>query len=67
MREVLQRGIDDGTLLTDLPVDVLYQLWGGLLLGASRSMVQREGSVERAGAAASSLFLKGASRPTSVR
>jgi len=63
VRAVLHRGIDDGTLRDDLPLDALYQLWGGLLMGASRSLGPLEHSIERAGAAATSLFLEGASRP----
>jgi len=62
VQAVLQRGIDDGTLRGDLPIDTLYQLWGGLLMGASRSMGPLDNSIERAGAAVSSLFLDGASR-----
>jgi len=68
IRAVLQRGIDDGSLRGDLPVDVLAQMWGGLLDRALRSMAQLDNGVERASAAVSSLFLHGAaSTPSYTR
>jgi hypothetical protein len=56
--------MDDGTLRDDLPLEVLAQLWGGLLSGAIRSIGELDNGVERAGAAVSSLFLHGAEGPT---
>jgi AcrR family transcriptional regulator len=64
IRAVLRRGMDDGTLRDDLPLEVLAQLWGGLLSGAIRSIGELDNGVERAGAAVSSLFLHGAEGPT---
>ena len=49
-------------------VDVLAQMWGGLLDRALRSMAQLDNGVERASAAVSSLFLHGAaSTPSYTR
>jgi TetR/AcrR family transcriptional repressor of mexCD-oprJ operon len=62
IRAVLQRGMDDGTLRNDLPLELLTGLWGGLLGGALRSMSRgvHDVGVEAMSAAAASLFLRGA-------
>jgi TetR/AcrR family transcriptional repressor of mexCD-oprJ operon len=59
LRAVLRRGVEDGTIRRDLPVEVLAQLWGGLLVSTIRSMRQFDIGVERASAAMSSVFLHG--------
>jgi AcrR family transcriptional regulator len=60
IRAVFERGIADGTLRGDLPAEVLARLFGALLGGALRSMVQFDGGIERTSAAVCSLFLHGA-------
>jgi AcrR family transcriptional regulator len=60
LRTVLRRGMEDGTIRQDLPVEVLAQLWGGLLVSTIRSMRQFDIGVERASASMSSVFLRGA-------
>jgi hypothetical protein len=52
--------MEDGTIRQDLPVEVLAQLWGGLLVSTIRSMGQFDIGVERASASMSSVFLRGA-------
>jgi TetR/AcrR family transcriptional repressor of mexCD-oprJ operon len=64
VRAVLRRGVEDGTLRHDLPMEVLVQLWGGLLAGAFRSMGELDNSVESASAAVISMFLQGATERT---
>jgi len=63
LRAVLRRGITDGTLRSDLPVDALAQLFGGLLVAAIRWASQHDGGVERTSAAMNSVFLHGAESP----
>jgi AcrR family transcriptional regulator len=60
LRAVLERGMTDGTLRSDLPVEALAQLWGGLLQAAIRWTTQLDGGVERTSAAMNSVFLHGA-------
>jgi TetR/AcrR family transcriptional repressor of mexCD-oprJ operon len=62
LRAVLRRGMTDGTLRSDLPVEALAQLWGGLLQAAIRWASQLDGGVERTSAAMNSVFLHGAER-----
>ena len=59
LRAVLRRGMTEGTLRQDLPVEVLARFWGGLLVSTIRSMRQFGLGVERASAAMSSVFLYG--------
>ena len=59
LRAVLRRGMEDGTIRQDLSVEILAQLWGGLLASTIRSMRQFDIGVERASAAMSSVFLHG--------
>jgi TetR/AcrR family transcriptional repressor of mexCD-oprJ operon len=66
LRAVLSRGIEDGTIRQDFPVEFLAHLWGGMLVSTIRSMRELQIGVERASAAMSSVFLHGAeSRLTS--
>jgi hypothetical protein len=53
----------DGTLRSDIPVDGLAQLWGGLLQAAIRWSSELDGGVERTSAAMNSVFLHGAESP----
>jgi AcrR family transcriptional regulator len=63
IRAVLRRGMADGTLRSDIPVDGLAQLWGGLLQAAIRWSSELDGGVERTSAAMNSVFLHGAESP----
>lgn len=60
IRAIFERGIGDGTLRSDLPAEVLARLFGALLGGAFRSVLQFDGGIERTSAAVCSLFLDGA-------
>jgi TetR/AcrR family transcriptional regulator, mexCD-oprJ operon repressor len=60
LRAVLRRGMTDGTLRSDISVDALAQLWGGLLQAAILWTGQLDGGVERTSAAMNSVFLHGA-------
>jgi TetR/AcrR family transcriptional regulator, mexCD-oprJ operon repressor len=64
IRALLQRGMDDGTLRNDLPLELLGRLWGGLLAGAVHSMNQHnlDMGVEGVSAAVADMFLRGAGR-----
>jgi TetR/AcrR family transcriptional repressor of mexCD-oprJ operon len=59
IRAVFERGVVNGTLRSDLSIDVLTQLWGGLLEAMLRAIGRVEGGVEGASAAVSSLFMEG--------
>lgn len=59
LRAVLRRGMEDGTIRRDLPVEVLARLWGGLLVSTIQSMRAFDIGVERASAAMISVFLHG--------
>jgi AcrR family transcriptional regulator len=60
IRVIFRKGIADGTLRSDLPVELLTRMWGGLLEAVLRTSGNLEGGVERASSAVSSLFLNGA-------
>jgi TetR/AcrR family transcriptional regulator, mexCD-oprJ operon repressor len=60
---VLRRGIDDGTLRTDLTTDELGSLLGSLLQAAARMTAEHQAGVEKAAALATSVFLHGALNP----
>ncbi|MCU1494494.1 MAG: TetR/AcrR family transcriptional regulator [Acidimicrobiaceae bacterium] len=62
IRAVFRRGVADGTLRDDIPIDLLAGIWGGSLAAALRWTSQPDGSVERASAAISNFFLQGAGR-----
>jgi AcrR family transcriptional regulator len=59
IRAVFQRGIEDGSLRSDLPVEVLTQLLRGLLQSSLRSLSFFDDSVERASAAVTEVLLHG--------
>jgi AcrR family transcriptional regulator len=60
MRAVFNRGIEEGLLRQDLPVDVLLQLFAGALMSAVK-LTQHGGlGLEEASAATAALFLDGA-------
>jgi hypothetical protein len=51
--------MEDGTLRSDLPLDVLSNLCGGLIIGAFRSLPFLDNGVERVSAVATETLLKG--------
>jgi TetR/AcrR family transcriptional repressor of mexCD-oprJ operon len=59
IRSVIRRGMEDGTLRSDLPLEVLSNLFGGLIIGAFRTLPYLENGVERASAVATETLLKG--------
>jgi AcrR family transcriptional regulator len=62
IRAVFDRGAAGGELRDDLPVDVLLELFGGVLTSALKLAGQRRLGLEDAAAAATELFLDGARR-----
>ncbi|MEQ4209297.1 helix-turn-helix domain-containing protein [Actinopolymorpha sp. B17G11] len=60
VRDLLRRGIDDGSLRDDLPADVLFAMYTGLLEKALQLVIREQFGVERASASAVSVFLDGA-------
>ena len=60
VRAVLTRGVESGLLRQDLPPDVLFELFRGIL-GAANNLIRHGGlGLEEASAAAASVFLEGA-------
>jgi TetR/AcrR family transcriptional repressor of mexCD-oprJ operon len=60
VRALLARGVRDGTLRADLPADLLFDTFTGLLERALRLVIEKRMGVEQAGAAIGTLFLNGA-------
>jgi TetR/AcrR family transcriptional repressor of mexCD-oprJ operon len=60
LRSVFERGIAEGILRGDVPVDVLYDLFGGLLGAAVRLVGERRIGLEEIAATTTALFLDGA-------
>ncbi|GLW05345.1 hypothetical protein Misp01_04750 [Microtetraspora sp. NBRC 13810] len=63
VRELLRRGVADGTLRDDLPVDVLLGLLTGLLRNVLHMVAGQRLGVEQGSAAVITVFLEGARRP----
>jgi TetR/AcrR family transcriptional repressor of mexCD-oprJ operon len=66
VRSVMRRGVADGTLRRDLPIELLVGLWSGLLGAAIRSLTPLKLGVEPASAAVTSVFLSGAGIPRTL-
>lgn len=62
IRELMRRGIDDGTLRDDLSPEELGHLFGGLLMAANTAGLPRAMGVEQSAAVIASMFLNGARR-----
>jgi AcrR family transcriptional regulator len=62
VRELLRRGAADGTLRTDLPVEILVVMFTGLLEKALELVTRERLGVEQAAAAVIGVFLNGAIR-----
>jgi TetR/AcrR family transcriptional repressor of mexCD-oprJ operon len=62
VRVLLRRGIDDGTLRTDIPPEILLDLFTGLLEKVFQLVAQNRLGTEQAAAAVTSLFLDGTAR-----
>jgi AcrR family transcriptional regulator len=60
IRAVFERGVETGVLRQDIPLDVLRELFGGVLLAAVKLAARPEIGIEEASAAATSVFLAGA-------
>lgn len=60
LHELFQRGMEDGTLRRDLPLDTLLAMFGGLLEAAIRLSTEDGHGVEGASAALATVFLEGA-------
>jgi len=68
VRGLLARGVADGTLRGDLPADLLFELFTGLLEKALYAVLRGQAGIEQASAALNSVFLDGArTRPDPVR
>ncbi|TDE15842.1 TetR/AcrR family transcriptional regulator [Jiangella asiatica] len=62
VRALLRRGVADGELRTDLPAEVLFEMFTGLLERGLRLVERGQLGAEQAGAAITTVFLDGASR-----
>lgn len=62
IRAVFERGVETGVLRQDIPLDVLRELFGGVLLAAAKLAARPDIGIEEASAAATSVFLAGARR-----
>lgn len=60
VRRLLARGVDEGTLRSDLPVELLFDMYTGLLEKALSTILRRAAGVEQAAAAVITVFLDGA-------
>ena len=60
IRAVLARGVDTGRLRDDLPTEVLFELFGGLLAAAVKISGRGLLGLEETAAAVTALFLEGA-------
>ena len=60
IRAVLTRGIDTGRLRDDLPPELLFELFGGLIATAVKISGRRRLGLEETAAATTALFLEGA-------
>jgi TetR/AcrR family transcriptional regulator, mexCD-oprJ operon repressor len=60
LRSVFTRGVDEGVLRADVPVEVLLELFGGLLGAAVRLVGERQLGLEEIAATTTALFLDGA-------
>jgi TetR/AcrR family transcriptional regulator, mexCD-oprJ operon repressor len=56
---LLRRGIADGTLRGDLPPEVLFEIFGGLIEKCLSMVMQKQLGVDQAGDALASIFLDG--------
>ena len=65
IRRVLERGIDEGLLRGDVPVDVQLALFGGVLQAGVRLAGERRLGHEDAAAAVTRAYLDGARTPLS--
>lgn len=59
VRDLLRRGVADGTLRNDLPVEVLFEMFTGLLEKALQLAARQQLGVEPASAAIITVFLDG--------
>jgi AcrR family transcriptional regulator len=60
LRSVFTRGVDEGILGADVPVEVLLELFGGLLGASVRLVGKRQLGLEEIAATTTALFLDGA-------
>ena len=60
LRSVFARGVDEGVLRADVPVEVLLELFGGLLGAAVKLVGERQLGLEEIAATTTALFLDGA-------
>jgi TetR/AcrR family transcriptional repressor of mexCD-oprJ operon len=60
LRDVLARGVRDGSLRTDLPADLLFEMFGALLERALRLTIDEATTPEAAAEAVVTMFLAGA-------
>lgn len=60
IRAVFARGVESGALRDDLPLEILLELFGGLLATAIKLVGRRRIGLEDASAATTRLFLEGA-------
>jgi AcrR family transcriptional regulator len=65
VRDLIGRGVGDGTLRDDLPAELLFEMFSGLLERALYLVIRNQLGIEQASAATATLFLGGAGRAPS--
>ena len=65
IRAVFERGVEEGLLRQDLPLDVLLEIFGGALMAAVKLVQQGRLGTEEASASTAAVFLDGARAPSS--
>jgi TetR/AcrR family transcriptional repressor of mexCD-oprJ operon len=63
VRELLRRGVADGTIRQDLPTEVLFELFSALLERSLLLVMRRELGPEQAAAAVLTVYLNGTTTP----
>jgi AcrR family transcriptional regulator len=63
LRAVFARGLDQGVLRDDLPSEILFELFSGLIATAVKLVGERRLGLEETAAATTALFLDGARPP----
>ncbi len=63
VRALLERGVAEGALRADLPVELQFALFTGLLERALEFVAGKRLGVEQAGAAITTVFLDGTASP----
>jgi TetR/AcrR family transcriptional repressor of mexCD-oprJ operon len=63
---LLERGQKSGALRSDVPLELIAEMFGGIVLAGLREALKRGLGIEEAGSAVVSVFLRGAGRGTAA-